>query len=148
MTQQDAGYPDLYVRGIELFNAREFFECHDVLEELWTETLGEERLFYQGLIQASVALFHFGNANLGGARKLYYASTKKLTPYAPVYMSLNVERFLKEFERCFAELIAAGTVYPDDVVLHEERIPRWDFREEGDGDEAGEGDPREGGEVC
>jgi predicted metal-dependent hydrolase len=56
-------YPEKYLEGIRLFNAEDFFECHDVLEELWSETLGEEKKFYQGLIQASVALFHFGNEN-------------------------------------------------------------------------------------
>ena len=48
-----------YLKGIELFNQREFFECHDELEEVWTETLGPEREFYQGLIHAAVCLFHF-----------------------------------------------------------------------------------------
>ena len=71
-------WPEKYVEGIRLFNEEEFFECHDVLEELWAETLGEDKKFLQGLIQASVALFHFGNENLGGARKLYHASLEKL----------------------------------------------------------------------
>lgn len=124
MSAEHSEYPALYLRGIELFNAGEFFECHDVLEELWTDTLGEERLFYQGLIQASVALFHFGNDNLGGARKLYYAAVQKLTPYGAEYMSLDLERFLAEFDQCFGELVAAGNVYPDNVRLDEQLIPR------------------------
>ena len=48
-------YPDKYLEGIRLFNEQEFFECHEVLEELWSETLGEEKKFYQGLIQAAVS---------------------------------------------------------------------------------------------
>ena len=63
-------YPEKYLEGIRLFNEQEFFECHEVLEELWSETLGDEKKFYQGLIQAAVALFHFGNENLGGAQTL------------------------------------------------------------------------------
>ena len=59
--------PELYLKGIWLFNEGEFFDCHDELEELWTEIQGEERKYIQGLIQAAVALFHFGNGNLGGA---------------------------------------------------------------------------------
>ena len=37
--------PEKYLNGIRLFNEQEFFECHDVLEELWSETLGEPHLF-------------------------------------------------------------------------------------------------------
>ena len=57
-------HPPQYLEGLRLFNEQEFFECHDVIEELWSEIVGDERKFYQGLIQVSVALFHFGNGNL------------------------------------------------------------------------------------
>jgi len=118
-------YPEKYLEGIRLFNEEEFFECHDVLEELWTETRGDERLFYQGLIQASVALFHFGNENLGGARKLYHSSTEKLKQYLPHFMSLNLDRFLGEFQYCFEELLSATDTYPTGVMLLDERVPKW-----------------------
>jgi len=119
-------WPDKYIEGIRLFNEEEFFECHDVLEELWTETLGEEKKFLQGLIQASVALFHFGNENLGGARKLYHASLEKLEPYRDRYMGLNLEKFKTDFEHCFEELIQAGNEYPKHVVIQDERVPRME----------------------
>ena len=45
-----ADYPELYLQGLRLFNDEEFFERHEVLEELWTETQDERRKFYQGLI--------------------------------------------------------------------------------------------------
>ena len=32
----DAPMDEMVQRGIELFNAREFFESHEVLEEVWT----------------------------------------------------------------------------------------------------------------
>ncbi|RPI90539.1 MAG: DUF309 domain-containing protein, partial [Planctomycetaceae bacterium] len=60
-------YPAQYLEGLRLFNAEDFFESHEVLEDLWSETEDERKKFYQGLIQAAVALLHFGNGNLGGA---------------------------------------------------------------------------------
>ena len=57
-----------YRAGIELFNKCEFFEAHDVWEELWSEYRGEDRTFYQGLIQVAVALHHFGNGNIRGRK--------------------------------------------------------------------------------
>ncbi len=123
-------YPEKYIEGLRLFNEEEFFECHDVLEELWTEVMGEERLFLQGMIQAAVALFHFGNDNFGGARKLYNSSREKITPYEPNYWGMNIRKFLVDFQYCFQELIDSGNVYPDDVKLRDERVPRIEF--EGD----------------
>ena len=44
-------------RGVELFNQRKFFACHEVLEEIWLEETPEEKPFYQGLIQVAAG-FH------------------------------------------------------------------------------------------
>ena len=83
-------YQPLYLEGISLFNQREFFACHDALEELWTETLGPEREFYQGLIQAAVALFHFSEGNTGGARRMCESSIRYLELYRPHFLGLDV----------------------------------------------------------
>ena len=115
-----------YLEGIRLFNDQEFFACHDVLEELWSETLGPERSFYQGLIHAAVALHHFETDNLGGARRMYDSTRRYLEPYAPAYLGLDVERFLREFRACFGELLDAGSVYPAGVTLDPARVPRLD----------------------
>ena len=117
-------YPEKYLEGIRLFNAEEFFDCHDVLEELWAETLGSEKKFYQGMIQASVALFHFGNENLGGARKLYESARRNLDPYAPFCLGLDLSKFLADMQHCFQELLEAGDVYPQGVELRDERVPK------------------------
>jgi len=119
-------WPEKYVEGIRLFNEEEFFESHDVLEELWAETLGDDKKFLQGLIQASVALFHFGNENLGGARKLYHASLEKLEPYGDQHMGLDLQKFIADFKHCFEELLEAGNEYPKDVVIQDERVPRME----------------------
>lgn len=120
-------YPPLYLEGIRLFNEREFFACHDVLEELWTDTLGPERLYYQGLIHAAVSLFHFDEGNLGGARKMHDSTRKYLEPFAPCFMGLDLETFLTDYTACFQPLLDAGSQWPAGVVLDPEAIPslRW-----------------------
>ena len=40
-----------FIKGIDEFNRQLFFECHETLEELWLEERGEDRKFYQGIIQ-------------------------------------------------------------------------------------------------
>ena len=76
-------YDPLYLQGIAYFNACEFFEAHEVWEDLWKSYSGELRLFYKGLIQAAVALHHFGNGNIRGARKVYGSSRGYLAQYGP-----------------------------------------------------------------
>src|SRR3970040_1227213 len=53
-------------RGLDCFNRREFFVCHEVLEEIWLEETEEEKPFYQGIIQVAAAFHHYLNGNLPG----------------------------------------------------------------------------------
>ena len=53
--------------GIDLFNRREFFVCHEVLEEIWTPERGPRRLFLQSLIHFAVAFYHDQRGNPVGA---------------------------------------------------------------------------------
>src|SRR6266404_7370062 len=71
METEQAQYDPRYLAGIVLFNRGDFFEAHEVWESLWMDTAGEEKRFYQALIQAAVGLLHFCNGNIRGAVKLY-----------------------------------------------------------------------------
>lgn len=117
-----------YLAGIRLFNEREFFACHDELEEVWGETLGAEREFYQGLIHAAVALHHFEEGNLGGARKMYGSARRYLEPYAPQHGGIDLGRFLTELNDCFADLLVNTGQYPTGVALDPDRIPTISLR--------------------
>ena len=44
--------------GIRLFNQERFWECHEVLEQIWHPSKGIEREIIQGLILAAAALVH------------------------------------------------------------------------------------------
>ena len=105
-------YPPLYLQGIEYFNACDFFESHEAWEELWADEQGPARKFYQGLIQVAVALHHFGNGNLRGARKLYASSRGYLEPYRPWYLGLDLEKFLLEFAQCFSAILDSPEAFP------------------------------------
>ena len=124
------GYASQYLEGLRLFNEEEFFEAHDVWEELWSESLGDEKKFLQGLIQASVSLFHFGNDNFGGARKLYNSCRQKLEPYQPQFMGLELAKFLNDYQRCFQELLDHKETYPTDIQLRDELVPKMTMTEE------------------
>jgi len=122
MNRAAADYDPLYLQGIAYFNACEFFEAHETWEELWKEYRGELRLFYKGLIQAAVALHHFGNGNIRGARKVYFSSRGYLSAYRPECCGLDLEKFLGQFDACFAEVAASQDQYPK-IDIDPERIP-------------------------
>jgi len=113
------------IEAVELFNAGEFFACHDLLEELWAERLEDDRTLYQGLIHAAVALFHFEGGNLGGARKMYGSAVRYLRPYLPDGAGLRLDEFLPALERCFADLLALRDPTGAAVRLDADFIPRW-----------------------
>jgi predicted metal-dependent hydrolase len=101
----DAYHP-LYLAGIQFFNAGDYFEAHEVWEELWHETAGPQRRFFQGLIQTAVGLLHFCNGNLRGAVSLYRSSQDYLKPYHPHYLGIDVADLSAQVTACFAELLA------------------------------------------
>jgi len=88
------GLPKLFVDGVKLFNERDFFECHELLEEMWRNTSGDESRFYQGLIQAAVCFYHWGNANFDGAMRLARTSLEKLAGLPPVFMRVELGAFM------------------------------------------------------
>ncbi|MCS6989757.1 MAG: DUF309 domain-containing protein [Chloroherpetonaceae bacterium] len=85
----DERYAD-FLRGIEQFNRREFFECHDTWEHLWQETTGADKLFLQGMIHAAVGFYHFSNGQWKGAQSQLDKCVKKLSGYRPTYRGIDV----------------------------------------------------------
>ncbi|HEX7064218.1 MAG TPA: DUF309 domain-containing protein, partial [Bacillales bacterium] len=64
-------YPQAYVDYLVYFHGvRDYFECHEILEEEWKKAgIGERKPHWQGLIQIAVALYHWRRENFSGARK-------------------------------------------------------------------------------
>ncbi len=111
-----------YARGIELFNECEFFEAHDVWEELWQEYNGDDRSFLQGLIQVAVCLHHFVNGNARGAVKLYHSSRNYLRPYLPTRYGIDLQRLFEQLEDCCREIVESEEEFPQ-VEIPVDRIP-------------------------
>lgn len=110
-------YDSRLVKGAEYFNECDFFEAHEVWEDLWTEYQGPSRKFYQGLIQVAVCLHHFGNGNIRGARKLYHSSSKYLEPYGPHHEGVNVEKLLHELKACCAGFLDSDEELPEVEIV-------------------------------
>ncbi|WP_373532987.1 DUF309 domain-containing protein [Vampirovibrio sp.] len=65
--------------AIALFNRQQFFECHEVLEDLWRPLpAGPEKTFLQGLLQLGVGYYHWQRGNPVGAKSKLQAGLEKL----------------------------------------------------------------------
>lgn len=122
MPDDDQANDSLYRQGIKYFNDCDFFEAHETWEELWTDYRGPARKFYQGLIQAAVALHHFGNGNIHGARKVYHTSRNYLEEYRPLYLGLDLDVFLAQYDRCFEPVLQSTEEFPR-IDIDPELIP-------------------------
>jgi predicted metal-dependent hydrolase len=119
-------WDERYLAGILFFNRQDYFEAHEVWEDLWADCTGPERFFYQGLIQAEVGLHHFDHGNLRGAVKLYRSSKDYMQRYPSPYFGLNMGEFWRQMARCFAPLLESPE--PDPRLRPEESLrPRIDL---------------------
>jgi uncharacterized protein len=85
-----------FLQGIQQFNQRQFYECHDTLEAIWIEAPEMDKRFYQGILQVAVACHHLSNHNLRGAMILLGEGIKRLSDYEPDYQNIDVTQLIEE----------------------------------------------------
>lgn len=69
--------------AIALFNRHAFFECHEVLEDLWRPLPpGPQKQFLQGLLQVGVGYYHWQRGNYTGAKNKLQSGIEKLAQVA------------------------------------------------------------------
>src|SRR5688572_22409536 len=81
------------LKGIDEFNQGLFFECHETLEAIWLEEHGDDRNFYQGIIQIAAGYFKWEQRVPAGAIKLWRSGLEKIAGYGPVHLGVNLEAF-------------------------------------------------------
>ncbi len=97
---------ETFQRGLEHFNRRQFFECHEVLEAIWLEEPPEEKPYYQGLIQVAAAFHHFQRGNLRGTYSLLRRGAAKLRRYPPDHYGIDVAGLLSVLKPWLERLAA------------------------------------------
>ena len=63
---------------------------------------------YQSLIQAAVALYHWGNGNRAGAARLFHSGRRYMGPFRPAFRGLDVDAFWRQVEDALAGALAEG----------------------------------------
>jgi predicted metal-dependent hydrolase len=106
-----------YLHGIELYRAGRFFECHEVLEEVWTPMRGPHRLFLQALIHFAVAFYHQQRGNQLGAEGQLRKALRKIDRYLPAYEGIDTATLYQEGQACLARVLAGETPEPPRMLL-------------------------------
>ena len=82
-------------QGIAEFNRGHFFEAHELWEEAWNNVVGEEKRFYQGLVQIAAGYHKLSLAQHNGARKLLERGNQILSSFPPDYAGIDLASLLK-----------------------------------------------------
>ena len=99
--------PELLL-GIEQFNRREYFECHETLEALWNREPGTIRVLAKGILQVGVGCYHLLRGNHRGASLKLASGADYLEPFAPRCRRVEVAQLIADARRLHAEVVALG----------------------------------------
>ncbi|WP_411829940.1 DUF309 domain-containing protein [Paenibacillus sonchi] len=88
-------YERLYLAYLVYFNRdRDYFECHEVLEELWLAR--DKDPLYKALLQTAVGLYHFRNNNVRGGLIMLSRAHEVLQRYPADALGINLAKLARE----------------------------------------------------
>ena len=120
--------PAALLRGIAQFNQREYFECHETLEELWNVERAEARRagaptrqrngrvgyvgycddLYKGILQVGVGCYHLLRGNARGALLKLQSGAEYLELFSPRCQGVEVAQLIADARRLHAAITALG----------------------------------------
>ncbi len=100
--------PPGIVAGIALFNAGQFYACHEAIEAEWHAERGTIRTLYQGILQIGVGFHHALRGNHRGALLLLAAGIDKTSRFAPRCLGIETGRLAADAAACLERLRQLG----------------------------------------
>src|SRR4051794_41958666 len=95
-------------RGLALLRDGSYFAAHEELEDAWRAAPAGERDFYQGLVHVAVAWYQAGRGNRVGCERQLEKAARRLGPYAPEHLGVEVSSVLEQVEAAQAGRAAGG----------------------------------------
>ncbi|MDV3278699.1 MAG: DUF309 domain-containing protein [Nitrososphaerales archaeon] len=99
VTQPHLTKEEIVAEARMYFNRERYWECHEVLEGLWRNLEGEEKLYVQGLILVCAAFVHHQKGEEQVALGVLGRASKQLSYGTASYRGIEVERVKREVGR-------------------------------------------------
>lgn len=77
--------------GVRLFNAADWYPCHDAFEAVWLETEGPLRPVLQAFLQCAVSQLHLERGNRRGATLLLGEALGRLPDDLEIAMGIRLQ---------------------------------------------------------
>ncbi|MDP5273955.1 DUF309 domain-containing protein [Chengkuizengella axinellae] len=112
-------YPEEYIKYLVYFHGeRDYFECHEILEEYWKEKEKPELdAAWVGLIQVAVSLYHQRRNNVKGAIKMMRSAISNLTEIDLQMLGINAKVFLEQLRSRLTNLISNEALVYEDMNI-------------------------------
>lgn len=115
-------------QGLRLFNAGEYFEAHEALEDAWNAEKGKVRELYRGILQIAVAYLHVIRGNYNGAVKVYGRSQRWIKDWPDFCRGIYVKELRKDAETVITEVMRLGTERISEFDLSLLKPVKWEER--------------------
>ena len=103
---------ELFLAGIDLFNNSQFFDSHEVWEEIWRSTTPEPKDLFQGLIQVAVGFYHFhAKKRPDVACRVLAKGRRRILPFAPESHGLDLAKLTTDVD-AWCDWLADSTGRP------------------------------------
>lgn len=89
----------MVAEAVSLFNAERFWEAHEVLESLWRDSSGQEKLLLQGIILVCAAFVHSQKGKPEVALGVMRRAARQLEWPGRAYHGIDVQRLDSEVRR-------------------------------------------------
>lgn len=96
------------IKGILLFNQKEYFEAHEELEFAWRDEKNKVRELYQGILQVGVAYYHIQRRNFAGGKIMIERSAKWLAPFPNIIFDMNIQKLKFDSDIVYKTLMQLG----------------------------------------
>ena len=92
------------------FNQKDYFECHEILEDIWFDVRDNSRDFFRGLLHIAVGFYHLRNKkNQSGALTQLNKALIRLENYGDVFKGVDLETLRAEVRKLISVLQKKGT---------------------------------------
>lgn len=94
------------ITAIGKFNEQDYFECHEILEDIWFDVHNNTKDIYQGLLHYATALYHLTKKNnIKGTLMQLEKAADKLSVFTENFQGIDIPKVLRQIKSLHKRLI-------------------------------------------